>query len=573
MDRAGHHARGVFFWVAVVLALGMGGCDSPSAYVHNGFKVGPNYGPPQAQVAKHWIDAADVRVRSDSPDLSHWWTVFNDPVLNTLICDVYRQNLTLKEAGMRVLEARAQLAIARGELFPQTQQETGGYSREGVAVNPKSPSGGARFFNQWNYGFNLAWELDFWGRFRRAIEAADANLCSSVENYDDVLVTLLADAANTYVTARTDQQRIALARANADFQRWVRDHVRDKVKFGMVSRLDLAQADTNLATLEATIPPLEADLRQQEDHLCILLGMPPCDLRERLGVAPIPAAPVEAVVGIPAELLNRRPDVREAQFNAAAQAEQIGIAQAGFYPAISITGTLNYQAQNFPDLFKSTAFGGSVGPSFQWSILNYGRILNNVRFQDATFQQLLFTYCETVLEADQDVEQNIAVFLQSQQQERILNGGSDAAKEAMEIVIQQYLLGAKVEGVSVDFNRVSVIEQQVAQVQDQLAQSRGKIATGLVQVYRALGGGWQLRLAPQEGKPAAAPPAATQPPEMIQAPTVPENAAPGAGGAAPGAAVVAPNAAAAKKPLPPIPEPVLAPAPAAAPQPVRTPLP
>jgi NodT family efflux transporter outer membrane factor (OMF) lipoprotein len=550
-------------------AIAASGCTSMSDYVHNGFKVGPSYGPPQAQVAQHWIDVNDQRLRAESPDLSHWWTVFNDPVLNALICDAYRQNLTLKAAGERVMEARAQLAIARGNFFPQTQQAVGGYSRNANAAAPGVPSGLSRWTDQWNYGFRLAWELDFWGLYRRQIASADAALSQSVESYDAALVTLLGDVAAAYVNYRQAQQEIAVAKANAALQRWVRDRIQDKLNAGAVNKLDFDQAETNLALLEAGIPQFEINRRTAEDQLCILMGMPPWDLRQRLGETPIPAVSPETVVGIPAELLCRRPDVRAAQFAAASQAEQIGIAEADFYPHITIAGTLNYQAQNFGGLFRNSAFNGSIGPGFAWDILKYGSILGNVRLQDAKFQELVFTYQQTVLQANREAEDAIVTFLQAQEREKVLSGqpeheevrdgktvkvpatGQFAAQEAMQIVIWQYIEGARVANVAVDFNRVAVIEQQLASEQEQLAQARGQVANGLIQIFRALGGGWQIRMAPEEGRVVVPPPAAGKPAEMIETPKVP--APPGG---APDAGKVIE-----KKPLPPIPEPVVAPVP------------
>src|SRR5262249_41433340 len=197
----------------VLLTASVCGCTSFQDYLRNGFKVGPNYGRPPVPVAGQWIDAADVRVRKESPDLAHWWSVFNDPVLNSLIDSAYRQNITLREAGFRVLQARATLAIAIGGLFPQQQDVFGAYTRHVVSKKTANSSFlSQRFFSQWDTGFNLAWEIDFWGRFRRAVESADASLDASVENFDDVLVTLLGDVADAYVQIRTFQAQIELAR-------------------------------------------------------------------------------------------------------------------------------------------------------------------------------------------------------------------------------------------------------------------------------------------------------------------------------------------------------------------------
>ena len=367
----------------------MSGCTSLTDYVHNGFKVGPNYCRPPAPVAQHWIDAADIHTVDDSGIQCRWWTVFGDPRLNELIACAYRQNLTLREAGCRILQARATRNIAIGDIFPQNQIAQGGYSRNAAPVGPNVFPGTSRYSDSWNFGWNLNWQLDFWGRFRRAIASADANLDASVANYDFVLVNLLGDVATNYVKIRTTQERIDLLRANVKLQRGVLDFIDTRLAAGYrQTKLDSAQARSLLRQDEAAIPNLEINKRQYEDALCILLGIPPIDLVPMLGPGPIPTSPPEVALGIPADLLRRRPDVRQAERLAAAQAEQIGIAEADLYPAFSINGSLGYTAQDFPDLFRNTALNGNVGPSFQWNLLNYGRIVNNVRLQDAKFQEL-----------------------------------------------------------------------------------------------------------------------------------------------------------------------------------------
>ena len=213
----------VYVFVAAAAIIFATGCTSPCEYVRNGFKVGPNYQPVPAPVAEQWIDQADFQQTQNPEILACWWKVFNDSQLNDLISCAFKQNLTLKEAGFRVLETRAQLGIARGDLFPQTQTMTGSYQRiaEPFNIPLKTPTGLPGFYDQWNYGFNLNWELDFWGRFRRAVIAADDNLQASAYGYDAVLVTLLGDLAQNYVRLRTDQERIKLLQANAELQRGI----------------------------------------------------------------------------------------------------------------------------------------------------------------------------------------------------------------------------------------------------------------------------------------------------------------------------------------------------------------
>ena len=363
-------------------------------------------------------------------------------------------------------------------------------AQSGVAVDPALAQFSGKYLDTWDYGFGLNWELDFWGRFRRAIAAADANLDASVADYDDVLVTLLGDVAVNYVVVRTTQERIALLQANVELQRGILKYVNDRLRVGFrQTELDSNQSLSLLRQSEAAIPQLEIVLRKAQNNLCILLGMPPMNLTELLGAGEIPEPPPEVVIGIPTDLLRRRPDVRRAERLAAAQAEQIGIAQAELYPAFSINGDFGYTAQDFPDLFRSAAFNGSVGPSFQWNLLNYGRIVNNVRYQDARFQELVVAYQNTVLQANREVENGLVEFLQSQRRSRLLDESVAAARKAVKTVVDQYKEGAT------DFNRYALINQDLVTQQDLAAQARGQVSQGLIAVFRALGGGWELRLA------------------------------------------------------------------------------
>ncbi len=473
------------------LALLPAGCTGPLEYIHNGFKVGPNYKRSPAPVARDWIDADDVRIRRDSPDLSHWWTAFNDPALTALVAEAYRQNLTLREAGFRVLEARAQLGIAIGNFFPQTQNMQGDYTRKGVSVTVANRvATPQRWFSQWDYGYNLAWELDFWGRFRRAIEAAEDSLDASVENYDDVLVVLLGELARSYVRLRTLEQQIAYVRTNVELQKIALGIAQARFKGGQATELDPDQAESILAQTEALIPQFEAEHRVENDLMCTLLGIAPEELLKRIGQAPIPTVPVEVAVGIPAELLSRRPDVRRAERQAAAQCAEIGVAESALYPAISLVGTFGWSAQHLRDLFNDQSFRGTIGPAFTWNILNYGRLLNNVRYQDAAFLALVTAYQNTVVKAGAEVENGLARFLYGQLRARAQAESVAAAERAVKVAIAQY------KGGLTDFNRVALLEEDLVRQQITLAEARGEIARGLADTYQALGGGWQIRCAP-----------------------------------------------------------------------------
>jgi NodT family efflux transporter outer membrane factor (OMF) lipoprotein len=349
-----------------------------------------------------------------------------------------------------------------------------------------------REFSIWTVGTQFAWELDFWGRFRRSIEAADAQLDASVEDYDDVLVILIGDVAGAYVEIRTLEQRLRYARANVGNQTGSLRIAEVKEEEGISTRLDVAQAVTNIAQTEAAIPQFEAQLRQAQNRLCVLMGIPPQDITAILAKTPsiIPTAPSEVAVGIPADLIRRRPDVRRAERLVAVQSAEIGIAETDLYPAFTINGQIFVRANQFQDLFQSTATGGGVGPSFNWNIFNYGRIRNLIAVEEAQFMQQVAIYQQTVLDANREAEDAIVAFLQAQEQVRILQTGAAAAVESRDLVNDLY------EGGRADFGRVFVAELFLVQQQDALAVAEGEVARSLVNIYRALGGGWQLRLQP-----------------------------------------------------------------------------
>ncbi|MBL9163000.1 MAG: efflux transporter outer membrane subunit [Planctomycetaceae bacterium] len=494
------------------------GCTPWREYVYNGFKVGPNYRKPAAPVAADWIDAGDVRISEEPPNLQRWWTVFNDPALDALINNAVNQNLTLREAGFRVMRARAVRAATIGEIFPQTQDVAGGYSRN--AMSTQAANTGFlqdRFFDEWDGGFNLGWELDFWGRYRRAIEAADADLDASIESYDAILVTLLADVAQAYVEVRTLQTQIQLVRANETLQAETLKIVSAKFSGGMVSELDVDQAKSNLAQTQALVPKFQIPLRQAELRLCILMGIPPTDLDRMIGAGDIPTASTAVAVGIPANLLAQRPDVRRAERDVAAQSARVGVAVSELYPHIGITGAIGVSAQNASNLFTSEALQGSVGPSFQWNVLNYGRLLNAIRIQDARLAELIAFYQNKVLEANAEVESGLVEFLRSQEQATFLDASVSASVRATNVALTQYEFGM------IDFNRVSLIEQNLVSQQDLYAQAEGDIALGLIEIYRALGGGWQIRLEESQGPEALPPVNETGDGLVPDAPARPEN--------------------------------------------------
>jgi NodT family efflux transporter outer membrane factor (OMF) lipoprotein len=475
--------------LAVLVLLTSGGC-SLSQWFHNGFKVGPNYCPPAAPVESQWIDYQhDPRVSEAPVDTAAWWTVFRDPKLNELIETSASQNLTVRVAGTRILQAQAVRGISAGNLLPQVQQAYGGFDRtqisETIANSPPD-----KRFDTWTSGFNLSWELDFWGRYRRALESADAVLDASIEGYDNVLVLLVSDVASTYVQIRTLQEELRLVRENVRLQEESLKIAQSQFDAGQASAADTLQTRNNVEQTKALIPSLEAALRQANNALCVLLGEPPRDMLPELGEGPIPTAPPEISLGIPADLLRRRPDVREAERLVAAQCAQIGVAESEFYPQFFINGALQVQSASLSDLYKSPSFGGSVGPSCVWNILNYGRLRNSVVQQEALFEQTVYSYQQTVLNAQREAEDAIVGFLKAQEATEQQALAVRDIRELNEVLLTQANAGAT------DFDRVFVVQAQATTQADNLAVSTGNIAQNLIRIYRSLGGGWQIRLPP-----------------------------------------------------------------------------
>ena len=471
----------------------LAGCQSTHQWWKNGFIVGPNYCSPAAPIADDWIDNQDPHVVSAPMDYSYWWAVFQDPVLDELIDTAYRENLSLKIALQRIVEARAQRGIAVGNLFPQEQQLFGRYTRNEISDNayPFGEFPIRKHYDDWITGFDATWELDIWGRIQRGIESADANLDAQVANYDDILVMIQAEVASAYLQLRTTEERLVLAHENVKLQEHTLEIIQHRFDQGVVSELDLRQAKSALASTRSLIPALEEGHRKAETGLCILLGLPPQQLPVlQSGPQRIPEVPPEVIVGIPAELLMRRPDIRRAERQAAAQCAQIGIATAELYPHIAISGNIAFNAEHFQDLFAWESIAGSVGPGFQWNILNYGRIKNNIYVQDARFRQLVYQYQNTVLQANKEAEDGIVSFLKEKVRTRLLTEGVQETEKATELAMLQYEQGFA------DYQRVLDTQRALVLQQDGLAESRGKVALNLVAVYKALGGGWQMRCQP-----------------------------------------------------------------------------
>jgi NodT family efflux transporter outer membrane factor (OMF) lipoprotein len=457
-------------------------------------KLGPDFVRPDAPLSPEWLDARGGHVNRGPADYRAWWRVFNDPDLNRLVEKAYRQNLSVRIAGVRVLEARALLAVAVGALYPQNQHVSGSLQYNRISDrSPIAGPGSSLSYEQAQIGLSASWELDFWGKFRRAIESADANLAATVADYDDALVSLTGDVANSYILIKTLLRRIDIARLNVETQSESLNIAEARFQAGTTSQRDVEQAKTLLNSTRASIPTLEGQLRQAKNALSVLLGLPPNDLSDLLtATRSIPVPPAQIAVGIPADLLRRRPDIRSAEYQAAAQSARIGLAEADLYPAFSLSGTLGLLASNvgpfgLGDSFRWGSLNYAAGPGLQWNVFNYGRLTNSVRVQDARFQQLLIAYQSTVLRAQQEVEDGLAAFLRARERAEFLARSAASARRSVDLASLQYREGAT------DFTTVLTAGQGLLSEQDNLASTLGDVARNLVSVYRALGGGWQIR--------------------------------------------------------------------------------
>lgn len=464
---------------ALTLAVIVAGCAP----------VGPDFVKPEAEIQPDWAQPLEQGLQSDSGDLVEWWRVFEDPVLNELMDLARANNNTLEIAGLRVIESLAQLGIATGARFPQTQVAAG----EATYVSPADNLGGTSNFWQYGIGASASWEIDFWGRFSRAIESADAAYLASIAAYDQAQVLLTAGVASSYAVIRTTEEQVRIAEENLKIQQRSYDIAAVLYKNGSSSELDMQQAETLLLATRATLPALRTTLRQARNALSTLLGQPPGSVKDMLTrVQGIPTLPTDINIGVPADMLRWRPDVRQAELTAMAQNAQIGLAKADLYPSFSLVGSIGLSAggpgdSNFGDLFSADALTFSVGPSFVWPFLNYGRIKNNVRVQDVRLQQALVAYRETVLQAAREAEDAMAAFIGSREQTALLADTVKSAQRSNELSTLRYT-----EGFS-DYQRVLNAQQSLFTQQQRYIGTQGSAVLDLISLYKALGGGWQGR--------------------------------------------------------------------------------
>jgi NodT family efflux transporter outer membrane factor (OMF) lipoprotein len=464
------------------------------AWLFSACMVGPNFTQPEARIQGKWRQFEGGSDREIAASEVQWWRQLRDPQLNSLVEEAYRNNPSLQAAGVRIYSARAELNHAVGNLFPQQQdlQVSAGSFSPTDSAGPVSVFGGQQNILASQAILSATWEIDFWGKYRRQIQSDRARYLSSIAAYDSALVSLIADVVNTYVNIRVTQDRIRIARENVILLRRNAEMAEARMQAGQVPGLDVAQAATQLASNEAAIPLLQDSLDRQINALAVLLGEPPQEAQARFrSGGKIPTPPGRVDVGIPHDLLRRRPDVRQAGLVAASQSAKIGVEFAELLPSFSLTGSFGYGTgrnyTSFSNIFNWQQSVADSAGSLVVPILNYGRIINQVRVQDAAFQQAVMNYQNTVLRAQREVEDAISTYVQSRNRLTHLQSAVDNAEKAVKLALAQYEAGAT------NYTTVIAAEQARMENRDALAVTRGQALVALVSLYRALGGGWEIR--------------------------------------------------------------------------------
>lgn len=440
--------------------------------------LGPDYQTPPVKEIEAWQNVSQhiFKDNQQATDYRQWWTQLQDPVLSALVEEVLRKNPDVRIAGLRILEAQAQLGIAESLLGPQVTQATGEFLGAGQTQNGRTTSG-----STYGGAFNLGWELDFWGKFQRGIESADASYFATLAQYDDVQVLMIAQVALFYVSIRTLEARLQIAKENARMQKRSLEITQLLFKSGNTAELDVQQAKTQYLGTLSGIPQLDTSLRQTQNALSTLLARAPGPLPEMAQLTgKIPQGQLALVAEMPADLLRRRPDVRVAERQLAAQSSLIGIAESELYPSITLLGTLGVNVTGGDEVFS-----WGVGPSLSWNLLDRGTLGNQILVQDARFQQLHERYRDAVFNAAREVDDAAIAYANGQTEITLLTQTGEAARRSLEIANTQYR-----EGMA-DFQRVLDSQRALFSQQERLVNSRGTQMRDLITLYKALGGGWE----------------------------------------------------------------------------------
>jgi NodT family efflux transporter outer membrane factor (OMF) lipoprotein len=449
-------------------------------------KVGPDYLAPDLNAQQSWHGELKDGLRQEPADpqsLARWWTTLGDPVLDTLMDRAVNGNLTLREARARVWEARARRGLTAAGLYPEVNTS----ASMNKSRSSKNSGNTGREIDLYQAGFDAGWEVDIFGGVARSIEAADAEVTASEEDLRDVIVTLLGEVAAGYVEVRTFQSRLQAARENLAAQESTYELIASRYQAGLSDELTVQQARYILENTRSQIPSLEAGLETAKNRLAVLLGEEPGSVHaELLAFAPIPAPPVSIAVGVPADSLRRRPDIRVAERNLAAQTARIGMATADLYPRFALAGSIGLESFSTGNLFETgNSKTYSLGPSISWPLFDAGSIRRNIEVQNALQEQFLTRYQMSVLTALQEIQDAMERYAQEQLRRQALESATRAAKRAVFLSKDKYKAGL------VDFTDVLDAQRSQLTYEDQLATSEGAVTTHLISLYKALGGGWE----------------------------------------------------------------------------------
>lgn len=492
--------------VAAILGICLEGCA-----------VGPSFVPPKADTPTDWTQGTPAPAPANEQKstatvepvtVTAWWTSFEDPMLASLIDRAASSNLDMRQAVLRIAEARAQRDIMAGGQWPSLSANAS-YMNERISeetaitslvgnfgsAGARGPQGGVSMalaglqnpFNQFQYGFDASWEIDLFGHVRRSVEAANADTAASIEGSRDVLVSLLGEVARTYIDLRGAQLRRSILEENLATQRDVLDLTRDRRSAGLGNDLDVANAAAQVTSTEALLPTVETRITRDINQLSFLLGLEPGALRsELIDVAPVPPVPPRVPIGLPADIVRRRPDIRSAEAQLHAATARVGVAVADLFPRLTLNADAGFQAQHAGDLGNWAARFFSVGPSLELPIFSGGRRRATVRLQDVKAKEAAIAYARTVLVALHEVENALAAYGPEQGRRTSLEASVAQNRDAVMLARQRYESGVTT------FLGVLDAERNLQQSELSLADSTTAVSTDLVALYKALGGGWEM---------------------------------------------------------------------------------
>ena len=453
--------------------------------------VGPDYQPPQPELPFAWSVTGTQSTRQMNTEaLEHWWTQFNDPLLDSLIKTASAANHDIKIAAARIRQARAQYRLTTATVAP-TLDVSGTYSNARRSANLTGSNSGTTE-DLFQAGFDVSWEIDIFGGARRAAEAAEALLASAGEDSRDVLISLEAEVARNYLELRANQQRLAITEETIAVQEKNFDLTRGRWQSGFGNQLEVTQAETQLALTRTQLPLLKNSIGQAEYRLSLLLGLPPGALSKKLAAAPFPTLPHLLPATLPSDLLRRRPDIRRAERQLAAANAEIGVAIAELFPRFSLTALLGLQSNHLSDFIRTGSRYWTVGPTVSWSLFEAGRTRANIDLNRGERDEAQLVYEKTVLTALNEVEGSLLAFQQEAEAHLALNAAVISGQRAMEIATGRYRAGLS------DFLEVLQTQATFYQSRDRLAQSQQRLAVDLVALYKALGGGWETATAGPE---------------------------------------------------------------------------